>query len=517
MVVLALTSLPYIFAMTRVPRGWHFAGFLLDVPDHAQYFAWARDFRYGNLASDRMTSEPNVPAFFNLLWWVVGRVEALSGLSYADLFAIVRVIAVISVLSTTYWFFRLVIQPRSERQIALILFCFGSGLGVIWVVLKYLRHLSDAPHPFDLFTAEPNSFLLMLGYPHFALALSLIIATFGLVLIAIRRMELRYAVLAGSVALILGLQHTYDLVTIYSVLGGFGLALWIRDRRFPRFFTICGLLIAGISAPPALYSLLLVRGNPVWGAVLSQFDNADAFTPNLLHLPILMGVPLLLAVLGFRARMLQSARDEEILVAVWFLAHFPLIYLPVNFQIHLLLGWQIPIAILAASALVRHIGPWVSRRVRVQPRQVIAMLLLLSVMTNVYLFAWRFVDLSRHEAPYFLTSDEAASLTWMGQNLTGSDVVLTDLNLGQFVPVWSDARTFLGHWANTLNFQQKQDDVATVMNPATSSQARQQIYTTNTVTYVVAEGDERSAVERGDFLVPVQTFGQVTIFKVVGP
>lgn len=519
LVALGLTSLPFLFVVLAVPKGWHFAGFMLDVPDHAQYFSWARDFMSSNLAADRLTSEPNQPAFFNLLWWVVGRVELVTGWSYADLYSILRVAGVISLLGSTMWFLRSVVRSRSERQLALVLFAFGSGLGVVWVVLKYVLHYAQAPHPFDLFTAEPNSFLLMIGYPHFAIALSLMISTFALFLLGLRRRELRFAILAGVVALILGLQHTYDLVTIYSVLGAFGLAVWIRDRRFPRDISVSGALIAGISAPPALYSVLLVRWNPIWGAVLSQFDNANAFTPNLLHLPILMGVPLALAIVGFRFGMLTARRDEEVFIAVWFLVHFPLIYLPVNFQIHLLLGWQVPISILAARALVRYVGPWVSRWRPSLVRMVPAGLVLLSILTNVYLISWRCIDISRHQAPYFLTSDEVMSLTWMGQNLTAHDVVLTDLNLGQFVPVWSDARTFLGHWADTLDFQQKQTTVQVVMSPETTDRVRSQILTSYSVNYVVAEGEQRASLSQNtgasSDLVPVEKFGQVTIFKVV--
>ena len=79
--------------------------------------------------------------------------------------------------------------------------------------------------------------------------------------------------------MLLGLQHTYDLLTVYLVLGLFGALLWARDRRFPTFFLYCGLIVAGLSAPPALYMFLLVKLSPIWGAVLAQFDNAGVFTP----------------------------------------------------------------------------------------------------------------------------------------------------------------------------------------------------------------------------------------------
>lgn len=516
---LVLSSVPLVAGYLLSSPERQFVGIVFNMQDHAQYFAWMRDLAREPLAPNRLTSEPNPPAFFNLLWWVVGRAGALTGLDYAALWAGLRIVAALSVLAAGHYFLNLAVADTRQRRLAYVLFIFGGGLGVVWIVAKYALDLTEAPFPFTIYTAEPNTFFILMAFPHFGMALALITAMMALLLRAVQTGKYVYAVVCGLLGAMLGLQHAYDLATIYAVMGTFGLLVWLRDRRFPGFLFRCGVIVFALSAPAAAYLSALVLLDPTWGRKLSQFDNAGAWTPPPWQLPILLGVPFLLALAGFRRRALQSRNDAELLVAVWFLLHFALAYLPVKFQIHLLLGWQMPIAILAAAALTDRIVPWLRRRAPRLQRATVAMLLALTVVTNVYLVAWRYIEFRRLEAPYYLTRGEAASLAWLGAHATGEDVVLAALDYGQHVPVRSDARAFLAHWAGTLDFYDKTAMVAEMFDPATSDARRRDILETHGVTYlVVRERDGAADALRsaaGAYLAPVFAEGDTTIYRVV--
>ncbi|RME97167.1 MAG: hypothetical protein D6768_20335, partial [Chloroflexi bacterium] len=88
--VLVFTSLPYLFAYFSAPANKQFMGMMADVPDHLQYFSWMRELTTANLSANKLTPEPNAPVFFNLLWWGMGRIGALVGLSYAGMFQVLR-------------------------------------------------------------------------------------------------------------------------------------------------------------------------------------------------------------------------------------------------------------------------------------------------------------------------------------------------------------------------------------------------------------------------------------------
>lgn len=488
--MLALTSVPYIYAYMSTPADRHYIGLMMGVPDHLQYFSWMRDLSKQALASNRLTSEPNAPAFFNLLWWSAGRLGALTGLDYPALFQIMRVLAIALCLSSAYAFFQTVIDDQRQRRLAFLIFAFGGGLGVLWVVLKYIQRLADVPFPDDIYTAEANTFFISLAFPHFTMATGLLSATFTFILMALRKQRLMYALGAGGVAMVLGLQHTYDLIIVYVVLAVFGLLLWVRDRQFPRFYMLCAVCVGVLSGPPSAYMFLLVKMNPVWGAVLAQFGNAGVFTPSLPHIMLLMGLPLWLALIKIRPALFSSQNDGEMFVAVWFICYFGLIYIPTDFQIHMLLGWQIPTAVLASKALYRVMDLWRGLSTRIPARAMLSIALLLMVLTNIYILGWRFVELRRHAEPYYMSQDQRMALDWLEANTTSDDIVFAPLAFGQFVPMWSDARAFLAHWANTLDFYGKVERVQKVFDPATSQVDREAILHSADVDYVVVTSAE---------------------------
>ena len=73
--VLAVSCLPYLYAYRSAPPGKVFMGILLNVPDTAQYFSWARESSRAILIENMLTPERGPAAYFNLFWLVVGRLS----------------------------------------------------------------------------------------------------------------------------------------------------------------------------------------------------------------------------------------------------------------------------------------------------------------------------------------------------------------------------------------------------------------------------------------------------------
>jgi hypothetical protein len=221
--------------------------------------------------------------------------------------------------------------------------------------------------------------------------------------------------------------------------------------------------------------------------------------------------------------MLQSRNDVELFTATWFVAHFALAYLPLDFQIHLLLGWQIPLAILAASALTTRVGPAIANRLHISRRIVIGSLVALCLVTNLYILVWRFVDLRRYDVPYFLSTDEVAALDWLAEHATSQDVVLARLDFGQYVPMWSDARAILAHWTGTVNFHEKMESVDAFFSIDTPAPERMAVLTDSAISYIVAQGEDIQTLTDPRFtaetagaldLVPMFTQGQVAVYGI---
>ena len=350
------------------------------------------------------------------------------------MYQFMRIISAVLFLLLVYRMCAWFLKDLLQRRVAFLIIALGGGLGWALIVLKYTLTNGELINPLDVFVAEPNTFYSILAFPHFVAA-ALYILSFDLVLRGQAKGQLRYAVYAGLWALFMGWQHAYDLFIVYGVLVAYAALLLLRDRRLPWYVIKATIIVGLISCWPGLYSFLITSLDPVWKAVLAQFDNAGVFTPPLYRLPVLLGVPFLLAIITvmadfvrlLRARRVASAEviqaaqpsNNDVFIAAWFLISFVLIYLPFDFQIHMLNGWQVPVAILATRGLFNYIQPFLLKsaaglsKLRSLDKTLAVIVVLLVIPTNLYLWSWRFVDLRRHEYPYYLHNEELAAMRWL--------------------------------------------------------------------------------------------------------
>lgn len=525
--LLLLTYLPYLFAYHTAPPDRQFMGVMVNIPDHFQYFSWMREAQTQVLVANQLTPETSQPLLFNLLWWVLGRLEVVTGLPYDALYQGTRWLAGAFVLAATYFFCGVVFQNRLKRWTAFLVSALGSGLGWVWVIDKYLSNLPDLRYPFDIFTSEPNTFFNVLAFPHFAIAAGLIALIFGVVLLGQRAQSLRYAWLAAALALLLSLQHAYDMFIIYPVIGLYALFIWLRDRKFPAYLFKLGVIVVLVSMWPALQAFIITSLDPVWQGVLAQFDNAGAFTPGPLHLPILMGLSWLLAIWALDIRSAWRDRDDtHLFILAWFLAHFPLIYIPLNFQIHLLSGWQVVTAVLAVIGLYTRVLPLLRRVFKSAPPQRLARwasaaLVLVVLPANLYIFAWRFVDLRRYDYPFYAETSLLAAFDYLETQVQADSVVLSSLTTGQYLPALTGARSFLGHWAQTLDFYGKESMVSAFFDPAADDEQRADILRQFGVDFVIFGSSERALHPDGShdpadvpFLEEAFRSGDVVVYRV---
>ena len=576
MVVLVLTSLPYVYGYVASPPDKHFMGLMLDVPDHGQYLSWWREFQTAVLIPNKLTPEPNEPVFFNLLWWVLAQVSRWTGLGYAPVYQVLRWVAGGSFLWAVYRLIARLVPADGgrmgdggargkagadgghpvvrRRRMAFLLVASSSGFGWVLVVLKYVAGAwtgGELLFPLDVYVAEGNTFLCILGYPHFALAMTFIALTFEFGLRGWKEQKTRYFVVAGVLALILGWQHAYDLLIIYGIMGVFALLVWWRGRAFPWRLFWGEVIVCALSCSGAIYSVILTTVDPLWEEVLAQFANGYVYTPSPPHLVILFGLPLLLALAawiglawsgGAARNLCHSERskgveesleaghrqgrsqwsEEDLFVMGWFLGGALLNYVPTDFQIHMLNSWQIPMMLLATKGLYDFIAPaivkWGSGLGERVVRWVAVAFVVAVLPTNVYLWVWRFLDLARGGYPYYLSTDEVAALEWLDENTEPEDVVLSSLTIGQYIPALSGNTAFLAHWAQTVGFYDKRERVARFFDADVPDDERVETLESFGVDYVL-RGPAECALgdydpENGPWLTLVFSRPQVEVYRV---
>lgn len=516
---LSVSGLPFLYGMLSSPADKEFMGIVLNVPDTAQYLSWAREARSGVLIDNKLTPERGEAVFFNLFWFAVGRLSILFNLGLAETTQLMRLAAGALYLLAAYWVIHMYIDDRASRWVAFLVFALGGGLG--WLLVVFKQFSGVLPYPLDLYTMESNAFLTVMAFPHQTMAGALLVGALGLAALAIEKDRPGVATWSGLAVALLGLIHAYDLLIVYTVVGATTVIYWLKERK--RVTWLVGALVCVPSLPAAAYSLAITQASPIWHGVLAQYGNAGVYTPQPFHLIILMGIPLaLLLVLKPTPSGLLTGR--ELLLLCWLVGGLLLIYLPADFQIKMLLAWQLPVGV-AATRAWGLLAEAIAARQGHGPQQVkwrtlaLYAVILLVVPTNVYLLAWRFVDLGRHDYPYYLYRDEIAAFAWLDTNAPEDEVVLSSLMLGQYLPSLAGNKAFLAHWAQTLDFYGKMDSVNRFFEVETGDEWRRGLIDRYEVKYVVWGRIEKElgaySPHGSPLMHSVFSSGRTTVFEIV--
>jgi hypothetical protein len=114
--------------------------------------------------------------------------------------------------------------------------------------------------------------------------------------------------------------------------------------------------------------------------------------------------------------------------------------------------------------------------------------------------------------PLYQTADQVAALDWLGRHTSDGDVVLSEWRFGNLLPIYADARVFVGHPIETIGFKEKSAAVDRFFDPSTSETDRQVLIDRWKITLVVAATD-RLALPRGQIVFQQ---GPLNIYQI-GP
>lgn len=486
-VLMALTCLPYLYGLLIRPDGWYYSGLLTNPDEHNVYLAYMKQAANGRLfLIDPFTSEPQSGRVVNVFFLVLGTCARGADLPLPVLYHLARVASGWLLLMAIYCLAAQVLATVSGRRIALLLAGLASGLGWLYPAA------GGRPHPIDygpgLVMPEAITFLSLLLNPLFCFSVFLMIATIGLAAHAFSSNSLRSAVLAGLAALVLGNIHTYDLIPVVAVLAAY-LIMLAATRRLTMRAIGLALLIAALAAPSLIYQLWLIRGGEVTLVVKSQ--ETPVRSPAPVFLALGLGLPLALAVAGAVRGALRGASDGARLAALWLVLGFAAVYLPVPFQRKLAEGLHVPLCLLAVLALE---PAWRELKDR-RALWIGALLVLLTVPCN-FLFVNRALqDVRTNNAAYignampplYLRADQRGALAWLDGETTQSDLLLCNSFLGSYAPSLAGCRVYVGHWAETLHFQEKLGRLAWFLKAAAPDAGREAFCREEGITYVLRD------------------------------
>jgi hypothetical protein len=443
-----------------------YTGFLTNPEDGHTYLAKMRQGQRGEWRFRlAYTAEPHEGEYIFVYYIALGQLARVLGLRTPGaliwIWHAARAVNCLILLFALYYTVAHWFQDVALRRFAFVLTALGSGLG--WLVALF------GPTTVDLWVPEGYVWYSLLANPHFPLsiALMLLAVVWSITPWGTRRVRPRRLVRLGLCSLTLGVVLPLGLLTIGAALAAYSLFLWLRRRRLPWHEIASGGAIALTGGPFVLNAYLISVRNPM--LALWSAQNLT-LSPPLWDYALGYGIVLLLAGAGVWAA-LRRRRDSDWALVLWAASTGVLLYLPFALQRRLVIGWIVPLGMLATSgwdALKHREG----RRAR--PQRLAARgtaVWMVAALTPIFLVSISVAGALGRHPTLFIERDEKEALDWLadGANASASDLVVAAPETGLFIPAWAGQRVWYGHQFETTHADQRRAQLTALYQDADRS------------------------------------------------
>ena len=537
LVVVAFSTLPYAAGYLAQTPDLRFAGAVFDLEDYHSHMAkmwqgYRGEWRYRLL----FTSEEHEGAYLQTFYVALGHCARLLGLGLPFTYHLARIAAGVVLLLAVYRFVALFTTGK-VRQVSFLLAATSSGLG--WLVEALYHTPSGGISPIDFWLIDAYTFFSLFTFPHFSVAIVLLLSLYGVMLrlangdtpgskIAVGQDAVSSYLRDAAVVILLswglGLVHPYALLLADLVPALYLVWRTVVGRRL-HVRPLVALAAMGLAqAPLLLYDYRAFAASPVFGAWSAQ--NLTLSPPFLYYL-LGYGVVALLAAWGVRSALRASRRTVFLLV--WIGVALTLAYLPWGLQRRFVEGVHVGLCILAGYGLVEGLMPALARPLgrlarllHYSPRRLRwlarGLILALAALSNLYLIATYTLAAAARHPDLFHSTDQVAAGGWLAANTEWQETVLAGYETGNGLAGGIGHRVVLGHWAETVDYEAKREQVAAFYAESTSEAERREMLERWDVHYVYFGPEERALgrfdLQAAPYLEPVFRRGEVVIYRV---
>lgn len=511
-----LSFIPHIAAFTHTPAGFRYvwSNYPGSPHDINSYFTWIRQASDGDwLFNLKYTSEPTPRVVFHPLFLAMGLLIRI-GIPLTAVWVVAQIASIAALVYSLRRFLAHLFDNPVRRLFVMAVALVSGGLGFLTNTFRLYRSFDTLP--VDMGMAEVTLARSIMTPFVFAFSIALMLCVFALLISFERSRRRSDIVLASLAAFALGIIHPYDIVIVAVVATVFLLMRLGLHAAKPLA------ILGAAAAIPYLYYMLVMTNT-----LYAQAGNAEMRSPA--PLAYLLGFGLLLpfavagAVMLFRARAFRG--NPAWLLALIFLLVVPiLVYAPFTFQRKLIEGWIVPLTAFAAVGMlwiwakVKTFGPL--RHALIRTVVVTSAIAILS-LSPLTLLRNDLVRVREAGFPYYMSESELAGMRWLAQHTDRSAVVLSAPDYGNIVPRFSGNTVFIGHWAQTVDFDRKAQEAHAFYTGTIQATDRAAFLTRERIAYVIVGPLERRYgapyVLVGDpLLAPAFANDDITIYRVIG-
>lgn len=470
--VVALSTVPYLWCWWHTPPGRRFCWVLYGRDDHAVYMDWMRQAAEGHFfLRNLFTTDPQSGRLTNILFFLLGQPVRFLGASPELMLQVARIGFGALLLVLIYRFAAYFTESLLARRAAFWFAALSSGFG--WgLCLGWYGGLPQPPT--DFWQPEGFTYFSIYSTALFAVATCAIVGIFCLLLEAERTGKRKYASWAGLVALALGNFHSYDIIHVAAV---WGLYLLIKSgvqlaRRGGIPWRCWGdaTACAVIGIPTTLLQYYCYRTDPVF----QQRANYATLSPAFAAYALGYGLVLILALAGSIVLLRQRSplkTAQRWMPIAWVIAGFGVAYLPLAFNRKMIMGTHVPMCLLAglaAAALAERICPSrqtktekrIRRTVPVRAAVIVGLIVLLTVPTNLLRTLEDIAETGDHPqdlnwfSAYWPQADLKAT-TWIRTHTPQDAAFFCTPLSGRYIAATAGRAVYVGHWGETPRFSER--------------------------------------------------------------
>ncbi|MBX3066436.1 MAG: hypothetical protein KF726_25880 [Anaerolineae bacterium] len=507
--LILLTITPYVLAIASAPTGATFSGVLANPVDFNSHLAKMQQGLRGEwLYSLLFTTEPHQPAFLQTFYVALGHVARITGLSLEVTFHLARLIG-IALMVWGLWSLLRVYLEESPARWSLLLAIFGGGIG--YLLYFVAPQLTAAVSPIELWLQDGYIFLAVFSFPHFAAALALLFWCF----VFLNRQQWIGVLITSA---LLGFIQPFLLPFVdIQILLFIAWNVWRRKVSWKA--GLLPLILLGVIHLPILgYQYVILYTWEVWKEFTAQ--NITLSPTPLFY--IFGYAPLLLPALGglwIALRRRGEMLDRWLLPMAWLILTAILLYAPLATQRRYSFGVQAPLAALAVMWFTEAGIPYLRRHWRKRWKLSILVYGAVAVLSTLILYYSVLLKVRDTRDPEtYISDDVSAALAWVRSNTEVTDSLLSGFRTGGQIAARTGRRVVLGHWIETINYDQVRAEVSRFFQPETEDQWRYQFLSEQGIHYVWYGEEERKLgtwqPSQLRYLVPVFEDETVTIYRM---
>lgn len=512
-VLITLTTVPYLLAYASQGEEWRFSGFLFGVEDGNSYIAKMMQGATGEwLFRTPYTTYPQRGVIAFLPYMLLGKLASGEAMheQLVALFHLFRVGAIPLLVLATYRFSGVFVTEVRWRRWVTLLATAGGGLG--WMLLLVPGGSVLGSAPLEFYSPETFGFLGPYGIPHLTLARALLLFALTTYLETPERKAAAW--MAGGLLAALALVQPLTVLIAYGVIGAHLIAIVIAERKdairttlMPWLRAIGQMLI--ISGPIVIYLTVRFIGDPF----LRLWTEQNVITsPHPLHYLLAYGAMLPLAFLGGR-KLLREGGHRSLLPVVWVVL-FPLLaYAPHNLQRRLPEGVWVALVMLAALGLMG--------RKRSTQRALATLLLIICLPSTVLLLGGGVSMAISPSEPVFLPGDQADVFVRFGDRADAGEVALASYATSNAIPAWTPLRVIAGHGPESANLELVLPRIEAFFDASTTEGERAVLLEEFEVDYLLWGPEERVLgswrPDKSDLVRGVIEEGDYEVFEVITP